>query len=103
MDRTAGSENGSSPELPCAIRDHTWRIPGLVGCASPILIGVMHWGRSIDDWEPPVKDSIYYEALRMGNRVRREYEGQSESLLEWTGDSLELAIREMSCGDDRLG
>ncbi|KAM0804765.1 hypothetical protein BDR22DRAFT_885432 [Usnea florida] len=69
----------------------------------PILIGVMHWGRSVDDWEPTVKDSIYYEAYRMDNRVRREDKGQSVNLLDWTGDSLELAIREMSCGDDRFG
>ena len=69
----------------------------------PILTGAMHWGRSIDDWEPPVKDSIYYEAFRLANVVRRDDEGQSMNLLEWTGDSLELAVREMSCGHDRFG
>ena len=69
----------------------------------PILTGAMHWGRSVDDWEPPVKDSIYYEAFRLGNRVQRDDEGQSMNLLEWTGDSLELAVRKMSCGDDWFG
>ena len=69
----------------------------------PILTGAMHWGWSVDDWEPPVKDSIYYEAFRMDNLVRRDDEGQSMNLLEWTGDSLELAVREMSCGHDWFG
>ena len=37
----------------------------------PILSGVMHWGRSIDDWLPPNKDSIYYEAFERGHRAQR--------------------------------
>ena len=37
----------------------------------PILSGVMHWGRSVDDWIPPSKDSIYYEAFEKGHRAHR--------------------------------
>ena len=37
----------------------------------PILAGVMHFGRSVDDWEPPSKDSIYYEAFKNGYRAQR--------------------------------
>ena len=69
----------------------------------PILTGAMHWGRSVDDWEPPAKDSIFHEAFRLGDRVRRDDEGQSMDLLELTGDMLEIAVRDMSCGDDRAG
>ena len=36
----------------------------------PILSGVMHWGRSVDDWIPPSKDSIYYEAFEKGHRAQ---------------------------------
>ena len=37
----------------------------------PILSGVVHEGRSIDDWIPPSKDSIYYEAFENGHRAHR--------------------------------
>ena len=35
----------------------------------PVLSGVVHGGRSIDDWIPPSKDSIYYEAFERGHRA----------------------------------
>lgn len=35
----------------------------------PNLVGVMHFGRSVEDWVAPCKDSIYYEAFRMGYRA----------------------------------
>lgn len=37
----------------------------------PILAGVVHLGRSVDDWVPPSKDSIYYEAFEKGYRAQR--------------------------------
>ena len=66
-------------------------------------INVMHWGRSVDDWEPPVEDSIYDEALRMGDRAEREVDWQSMDILDLTGDMLEIALRRISNGDDRAG
>ena len=53
----------------------------------PILSGVMHWGRSVDDWIPPSKDSIYYEAFEKGHRAYRG--GPSE----FSGPRLEDASR----------
>lgn len=35
----------------------------------PILAGVVHLGRSVDDYVAPSKDSIYYEAFRKGYRA----------------------------------
>ncbi|CAF9904483.1 hypothetical protein IMSHALPRED_000077 [Imshaugia aleurites] len=57
----------------------------------PILTGVMHWGRSVDDWEPPSKDSIYYEAFRQGHRAPWGANGQLADLPGWR---LEDAFRE---------
>lgn len=56
----------------------------------PILAGAMHWGRSVDDWQPPSKDSIYYEAFEKGYRAQR---GELPSL---SGAMLEDAFR-MGC------
>ena len=53
----------------------------------PILAGVMHWGRSVDDWQPPIKDSIYYEAFKKGHRAQRG------DLPDWPGPRLEDAFR----------
>ena len=53
----------------------------------PILSGVMHWGRSIDDWIPPTKDSRYYEAFERGHRAQRG------SPLQGSGPKLEDASR----------
>ena len=53
----------------------------------PILSGVVHGGRSVDDWIPPSKDSIYYEAFKKGHRAHRG--GPSE----WSGPRLEDASR----------
>lgn len=56
----------------------------------PILVGVVHLGRSVDDWEPPSKDSIYYEAFEKGFRAQRG------DLPDWSGPMLEDAFR-MGC------
>ncbi len=56
----------------------------------PILTGVMHWGRSVDDWEPPSKDSIYYEAFRKGYRAPRAADG---GVSVWPGPLLEDTFR----------
>ena len=56
----------------------------------PILTGVMHWGRSIDDWEPPSKDSIYFEAFRDGQRAPR---GENGRFLDLPGPWLEDFFR----------
>ena len=69
----------------------------------PTLTGAMHWGRSVDDEEPLVKDSIYDEAFGMGNRARCGVDGSSMEFLEWTGDMLESVVKEISGGDDRAG
>ena len=53
----------------------------------PILSGVVHGGRSVDDWSPPSKDSIYYEAFEKGHRA---YCG---GLSEYSGPRLEDASR----------
>ena len=53
----------------------------------PILTGVVHGGRSIDDWIPPSKDSIYYEAFEKGHRAYRE------GLSDCSGPGLEDASR----------
>lgn len=53
----------------------------------PILAGVMHRGRSVDDWQPPSKDSIYYEAFTKGHRAQRG------DLPDWPGPRLEDAFR----------
>ena len=53
----------------------------------PILAGVMHWGRSVDDWQPPSKDSIYYEAFKNGHWAQRG------DLPDWPGPKLEDAFR----------
>ena len=53
----------------------------------PILAGVMHWGRSVDDWQPPIKDSVYYEAFKKGHRAQRG------DLPDWPGPRLEDAFR----------
>ena len=37
----------------------------------PVLSGVVHGGRSIDDFIPPSKDSVYYEAFERGHRAHR--------------------------------
>ena len=52
--------------------------------ALPILAGGMHWGKSVDDWEPPSKDSIYFEAFRKGHRALPD---------DWPGPRLEDAFR----------
>ena len=69
----------------------------------PILTGALHWGGSVDDGEPLVEDSIYDEGFGMGNRARCGADGSSMDFLEWTGDMLESALREISGGDDRAG
>ena len=53
----------------------------------PILSGVVHGGRSVDDWVPPSKDSTYYEAFERGHRAHRG--GPSE----YSGPELEDASR----------
>lgn len=53
----------------------------------PILAGVVHLGRSVDNWEPPSKDSIYYEAFEKGYRAQRG------DLPNWSGPMLEDALR----------
>ena len=53
----------------------------------PILSGVVHGGRSIDDWIPPSRDSIYYEAFERG------YQAQRGGLSNCSGPSLEDALR----------
>ena len=53
----------------------------------PILSGVVHGGRSIDDWIPPSRDSIYYEAFERGHRAQRG------GLSNCSGPSLEDASR----------
>lgn len=63
--------------------------------ALPTLAGVMHWGRSVKDWEPPSKDSIYYEAFKKGHRARREAKGKMVDLANWSGSRLEDAYRKM--------
>lgn len=60
----------------------------------PILAGVMHWGRSVDDWELPSKDSMYYEAFKKGRRAPRGENGQILDLPDWPGSRLEDALRE---------
>lgn len=50
----------------------------------PILAGVMHFGRSVDDWVAPSRDSIYYEAFRKGHRKLPE---------NWPASRLEEAYR----------
>ena len=67
----------------------------------PILAGVMHWGRSVDDWEPPSKDSIYYEAFKKGHRAPRDERGRTLDLPDWPGWRLEDAVRKGSQGGDR--
>ena len=52
--------------------------------ALPILAGVMHFGRSVDDWEAPSKDSIYYEAFSKGHQALPE---------NWPASRLEDAYR----------
>ena len=56
----------------------------------PILAGVIHLGRSVDDWIPPCKDSIYYEAFRKGQRAPRAADG---GFLDFPGPMLEYAVR----------
>lgn len=56
----------------------------------PILAGVIHWGRSVDDWEPPSKDSNYFEAFKQGYRAPRGRNGQ---ILDLPGWRLEDAFR----------
>ena len=68
----------------------------------PILAGVMHWGRSVDDWEPPSKDSIYYEAFRKGLRAPRDERGRILGLPDWPGWRLEDAVRKGYQAVDRL-
>ncbi len=68
----------------------------------PILAGVMHWGRSVDDWEPPSKDSIYYEAFRKGLRAPRDERGRILGLPDWPGWRLEDAVRKGYQDGDRL-
>ena len=53
----------------------------------PILSGVLHGGRSIDDWIPPSRDSIYYEAFERGHRAQRG------GLSNYSGPELEDASR----------
>ena len=55
----------------------------------PILAGSIHFGRSVDDWEPPVKDSIYYEAFKKGRRAPHGPNGHILSLPNWQGPTLE--------------
>lgn len=59
----------------------------------PILAGVMHWGRSVFDWEPPSKDSIYYEAFKKGHRAPRGDNGQMLDLPDWSGARFEDDFR----------
>lgn len=52
----------------------------------PILVGVAHWGSSVDDWEPVEKDAIYYEAYKKGHRAPRDEYGE---LIDMPGPLLE--------------
>lgn len=58
--------------------------------------GVMHWGRSVDDWEAPSKDSIYYEAFRKGHRAPRGADGKIMDLSGVPGSRVEDAYRQIS-------
>ena len=71
-------------------RAHRWDEP------LPILAGVMHWGRAVDDWEPPSKDSIYYEAFRKGRTALR---GENGRFLDLPGPELEDIFRMRNAGD----
>lgn len=62
----------------------------------PILAGVFHWGRSVDDWEAPSKDSMYYEAFRKGHRTPRGGNGKIIDLSGIPGSRLEDAYRQKS-------
>ena len=42
----------------------------------PVLVGVTHWGSSVDDWEPVKKDAVYYEAYKKGHRAPRDGYGR---------------------------
>ena len=42
----------------------------------PVLVGVTHWGSSVDDWEPVKKDAVYYEAYKKGYRAPRDEHGR---------------------------
>ena len=42
----------------------------------PVLVGVTHWGSSVDDWEPVKKDAVYYEAYKKGHRAPRDEYGR---------------------------
>lgn len=59
----------------------------------PILAGVMHFGRAVDDWESPSKDSIYYEAFERGHQAPRDEKGHIADLPDWPGSRLEDAFR----------
>lgn len=63
---------------------HDWWRAHRPNEALPILAGVMHWGKSVDDWESPSKDSIYFEAFRKGHRAPPD---------DWPGPRLEDAFR----------
>ena len=52
----------------------------------PILVGVAHWGSSLDDWEPVEKDAVYYEAYKKGHRAPRDEYGE---LIDMPGPLLE--------------
>ena len=52
----------------------------------PILVGVTHWGTSVDDWEPVKKDAVYHEAYKKGHRAPRDEYGR---IIDMPGPLLE--------------
>lgn len=42
----------------------------------PVLVGVTHWGSSVDDWQPIKKDAIYYEAYKKSHRAPHDEFGR---------------------------
>lgn len=52
----------------------------------PILVGVAHWGSSVDEWERVEKDAVYYEAYKKGHRAPRDEYG---ALIDVPGPLLE--------------
>ena len=52
----------------------------------PILVGVTHWGSSVNDWEPVKKDAVYYEAYKKGHRALRHESGR---IIDMPGPLLE--------------
>ncbi|MCJ1452422.1 hypothetical protein MMC28_002765 [Mycoblastus sanguinarius] len=46
----------------------------------PLLVGLNAWYGSMDNFESPVKDSLYYEAYKLGHRAPRDQYGRIENI-----------------------